>query len=119
MGHHKRYHARIHKVLSGVKLRQRFFPYLLIDRGREDPNSTISGSSSARHRNAIGPVLLRNPIFVSLQGVPDPCPPLDPRIDIVAYRICEKNNSFKRTIRRFQGEKYKKIDLRLIYKCIL
>ena len=28
-----------------------FFVFCLVDEGREDPNSTISGPSSARHRN--------------------------------------------------------------------
>ena len=29
-----------------------FFFFFLIDKGREDPNTTISGPSSARQRNA-------------------------------------------------------------------
>ena len=50
-------------------------------------NSTISGSSSVRHWRAdddlvachfrgSGPVLLRNPIFCDISGVPTPCLPL-------------------------------------------
>ena len=30
-----------------------FFVFVLVDEGREDPNTTISGPSSARQRNAI------------------------------------------------------------------
>ena len=30
-----------------------FFFFCLVDEGREDPNTTISGPSSARQRNAI------------------------------------------------------------------
>ena len=71
----------------------------LVDEGREDPSTTISGSSSARQRNAIkwraddGPTLnaglvaaifqgiqtciARKPyIFVCFQGGPDPLSPL-------------------------------------------
>ena len=47
----KHRHARIQKVLSeGVQHSQRFFKLM---RGREDPNTTINGPSSARQRNAI------------------------------------------------------------------
>ena len=43
-------HTWIQKVLSeGVQLRKLF----LVDEGREDPHSTISGLSSASQRNAI------------------------------------------------------------------
>ena len=45
-------HAWIQKVLSeGFQLWQRFFS--LVDEGREDPNTTISGLLLARQRNAI------------------------------------------------------------------
>ena len=79
-------HRLIQKVLSeGVQLWQSFFS---VAEGREDPNTTISGSSSARQQNAIKMafrgraddgiilnvgfvifsgserVLLRNPIFL-------------------------------------------------------
>ena len=77
-------YARIQKVVS-------FATFFLVDEGREDPNTTISGPSSARQRNAIlmafrwraddgptlnscsvdlgffrvsGPLLLRNPILL-------------------------------------------------------
>ena len=47
-------HARIKKVLSdGVQLRQRFFT---VEEGREDPDTIISGPSSAaseRHLNGV------------------------------------------------------------------
>ena len=46
---------RIQKFLSeGVQLCQRFiFILFIVDEGREDPNTTISGSSLVRQRNAI------------------------------------------------------------------
>ena len=70
-------HARIQKVWQ----RDPTLTFVLVDEGREDPNTTISGSSSARQRNAIvdgptlnagsfvlfrgfGLVLFRNPIFL-------------------------------------------------------
>ena len=43
-------HARIQKVMSGGSNCEFFF---LIDEGREDPNTTLSGPSSALQRNAI------------------------------------------------------------------
>ena len=47
-------HARIQKVLSrGSNFDGVFFGFFLVDEGREDLNTTISGSSSARQRNAI------------------------------------------------------------------
>ena len=47
-------HARIQEVLSeGVQLSQSFIIIFLVDEGREDPNTIISGPSSARQRNAI------------------------------------------------------------------
>ena len=51
----KLHHARIQKILSeGVQLLQRSFSvFFLVDEGKEDPNTTISGSPSARQRNAI------------------------------------------------------------------
>ena len=43
------FHARIQNVLSkGVQLL-----HFLVYEGREDPNTTLSGSSSAHQRNAI------------------------------------------------------------------
>ena len=42
-------HARIQKVLSGGSN----FDNFLVDEERENPNTTIRGSSSARQRNAI------------------------------------------------------------------
>ena len=64
--------------------------------GRADPNTTISGPSSARQQTPFkwrfasgpmmawfvrgcGPVLLRNPIYF-FQGVRTPCPPLNPHM---------------------------------------
>ena len=47
------HHARIHKVLSeGVQLCNSDGLFLF-DEGREDPDTTKSGASSARQRNAI------------------------------------------------------------------
>ena len=40
-------HARIQKVLSEGS------NFFLVDDGREDPKTTKSGPSSARHRNAV------------------------------------------------------------------
>ena len=48
-GKHKM-HMRIQKVLSEEVQLWHFF---LVDEGREDPNTTISGPWSARQRNAI------------------------------------------------------------------
>ena len=49
-------HARIQKFLSeGVQLGQFFF---IVDEGREDPSTTISGSLLARQRNNINGVSL-------------------------------------------------------------
>ena len=47
-------HAQIQKVLpEGVQLLQRFFFFsLMSDEERKDPNTTISGPSTARQRNA-------------------------------------------------------------------
>ena len=46
-------HARIQEVLSeGVQVWERF-SFLLVDEGREDANTTLSGPSSAHQRNAI------------------------------------------------------------------
>ena len=43
-------HLSIQKILSeGLN----FDNFYLVDEGKEDPNTTISGSSSARQRNAI------------------------------------------------------------------
>ena len=74
------WHARIKKVLSeGVQHWHRFF----YER-RKDPNTTISGPSTADDGPAFdaglvalsGPVLLRNTIFcVIFQGGPAPLPP--------------------------------------------
>ena len=49
-------HAQIQKVLSvEVQIVQRFFFFKknLVDEGQEDPNTTLSGPSSARQQNAI------------------------------------------------------------------
>ena len=88
---YRKFQAPIQKVLpEGVQFCQRFF----FGEWREDPNSTKSGPSSARKRNAIiecrlcsllifsgsGPILLRNPIFCDFsgEGGPDTLTPLDP-----------------------------------------
>ena len=96
-------HAGIQKVLSEwVQLWQSFF--FLVDKERKTPNTTISGSSSARQRYSIkwrandGPILnvglvalwilgdldqyCWNPMFLCfLRGCPDPLsPPLDPHM---------------------------------------
>ena len=42
--HSHHLYARIQKVLSaGVQLRQRFFPFLFVDEGRENQNTTKIG----------------------------------------------------------------------------
>ena len=58
--------------------------FFLVDDGREDPNTTISGPSSNAglvvlwFYSGSGPVLLGNYIFVIFQGVRTPCPPPPP-----------------------------------------
>ena len=69
------------------------FKYILVDEGRGDPNTTLSGPSSADNGATVNagfdssfvifrgsrPVLLRNPIFCDFfqgRGCPDPLSPL-------------------------------------------
>ena len=48
------FHAQIQKVaLDGVPNLTSFFWIFLVDEGRDDPNTTISGPPLARQRNAI------------------------------------------------------------------
>ena len=55
-------------VTGGSNFDNVFFCFcFLADEGREDPSTTISGPSSARHRNAIGGVpMMDQPLMLAL-----------------------------------------------------
>ena len=69
-------------------------PTFIYDEGKEDPNSTESGPSSATSETPFV-VLLRDPMFFVIfqRGVPTPCPPSgsahglhEENLDTILYR---------------------------------